>query len=133
MFLLTERVPYIFSDKYVDDNCLGFWTDPKNGRTYFYRACTDAKNYFSDKPSFIFRFDVHDPTLRWYFVGKLDFWCIHADVSPCGHYFWSLEGFARSYREVSTPLTFRQIDPKTMQYTKFDVKITGKNAQIYLF
>jgi hypothetical protein len=90
MFLLTERVPPVPSSGHFDQKGLCFWTDPQSGRTFFYRTCSHMKSG-GTKNSFVFRFDIRDPTPQWYFVGKLDFCCYNANVSPCGRYFWSME------------------------------------------
>jgi hypothetical protein len=126
MILLTEQVALF--KQYCFEDGLCYWTDPQNGRTFFYRIAmnspTASNNH--DRPSFVFRFDVHDPMPQWQFVGELDFWCPDANVSSCGNYFWSLDLLPNIDRNGPAQPVFRQISPNTMQYTKFKVMPSGK-------
>lgn len=125
MLLLTERIPAALFYKCIDHTGLGFWYEPQTKRTFFYCVC---RNITIDpiKPSFTFRTDIHAPSPQWEFVGQVDFWWRNASVSPCGRYFWSMEFVQRWTGNGPAQLEFHQINPKTLQFTKFDVTPTSK-------
>lgn len=124
MFLLTESIPLVFPHKNIMRDGLGFWSDPQVGRTFFYCACKHSMTGFNN-PSYVFRFDVHELLPQWDFIGRLDFNCEEASVSPCGRYFWSM-GVSPRDCGTTAQLMFHQIDPKTMQCTEFNVTPKGK-------
>lgn len=129
MFLLTEPLSSALLYRRIFHNGLCFWSEPHTGRTFFYCACDDAIDNPA-KPPFIFRFDICEPSPKWHFIGQLDFFCVDADVSPCGRYFWSMEVFPQYQQTVPVQLIFRQINPNNLKYTKFTVTPAGKNTFI---
>lgn len=123
MFLLTEPIPTPPFFGYFSQDSQSFWSEPQTGRTFFYCIC-DVTYLYRTNLSFVFRFDVRAP--QWHFVGELDFSSnIYMDVSPCGHYFWSLQANHTPSRNVEQ-LIFRQINPNTLQYTRFYITPESK-------
>lgn len=125
MFLLTEELPAVACERTYQKG-LGFWSDPRNGRTFFYCAFRSVPIEPS-KPLPIIRFDVREPASRWQFLGQLDFDCMDLNVSSCGLYLWSINLSPRNQRTSFIQPIFRQINPNTLQYTVFDVMPAGKD------
>lgn len=101
---------------------IGVWTDRKQNQSYFY--CSYDEWNPSPLHSVVFRVKINEQSVgKWEFVGKLDFNSKYATTSPCGKYFWSLEFSTSNFnRQVARELlTFRQIDPKTLEYESFQM------------
>lgn len=125
MFLLTERISTAILHKKFHHHGLGFWSDPRTGRTFFY--CEISTTTSHPYIFLLYRFDIRESAPQWQCLGQLDFGLIEWDVSPCGFYFWSMDVFPRNQQIRPKQLIFRQINPNTLQYTVFDVTPAGED------
>lgn len=114
MFALTEQfgVPTFDLDDY--QYAIGVWKDNRQEQAYFY--CVSTRQHYEPPCSRIFRFNLDVSNGCWETVGKVNFFCRHAAISPCGYFIWSMELLQFHPQQ----LIFRQINPETLVYEEFE-------------
>jgi hypothetical protein len=119
MLVLAERfdVPaYVPDYKYA----IGIWRDHHQKQSYFYFAHTHE--FYQPPHSQIFRLRLGEPTSNncWESVVKVNFYCKHATISPCGNFIWSME-ITKGLIQLHWQLIFRQINLKSRECEQFEM------------